>query len=122
MACSRQWRGKRVVITHSITRLTVPIRLKEARIAKRLSLARLARLAGTTKAHVWDLEQGRATNPTLSTLKGLSSALGVPIHVLVGESDSSPADQLEILCRELRELEDCDLSLVEVLVKSRLGV
>lgn len=110
------------MITHGITRSVFPIRLKEARIVKGFSLSDLAKLAGTTKAHVWDLEQGRAVNPTLGTLKGLSTALDVPIHVLVGESDSSPVDRLEVLCRDLRELEDCDLSLVEVLVKSRLGV
>lgn len=47
-----------------------------------LSLQKVASAAGSTKAHVWELEQGRTSNPCVSTLVRLSSALGVPAVLL----------------------------------------
>lgn len=43
-----------------------------------LSLQEAADRAGITKSHMWELEQGRAVNPTIWTVYGLSKALGVP--------------------------------------------
>lgn len=53
------------------------------RAAWGLSLQGLADKAGSTKAHIWDLEQGRASNPTVRTLLGLSDALRLPVIQLV---------------------------------------
>jgi ribosome-binding protein aMBF1 (putative translation factor) len=43
-----------------------------------LSLQEVSDRAGITKSHIWDLEQGRAVNPTIRTVHGLSKALGIP--------------------------------------------
>jgi DNA-binding XRE family transcriptional regulator len=43
-----------------------------------LSLQDVADRAGITKSHMWEIEQGRAVNPTVRTVYGLSKALGVP--------------------------------------------
>lgn len=43
-----------------------------------LSLQEVADRAGITKSHMWELERGRAVNPTIWTVYGLSRALGVP--------------------------------------------
>jgi len=40
-----------------------------------LSLQDVADRTGGTKAHVWELESGRSTNPTVKTLLGLAAAL-----------------------------------------------
>lgn len=45
--------------------------LVEARKVRRESLAEAARRIGTTKTHLWELEKGRANNPTLFLLKKL---------------------------------------------------
>lgn len=42
-----------------------------------LSLQEVADRAGITKSHMWELEQGRAVNPTVRTVYGLSRALGI---------------------------------------------
>lgn len=47
-----------------------------------LSLQDLATRAGITKAHLWDLEQGRSVNPTIQTLAGLAAALAIPFGIL----------------------------------------
>lgn len=43
-----------------------------------LSLQDVADRAGITKSHMWELEQGRAVNPTIATINGLAKALGIP--------------------------------------------
>jgi DNA-binding XRE family transcriptional regulator len=43
-----------------------------------LSLQDVADRAGITKSHMWELEQGRAVNPTVRTVHGLAKALGIP--------------------------------------------
>lgn len=56
--------------------------IKRAREGKELSLSAAARAVGCTKSHLWDLEQGRSTNPTIQILAGLSKALGIEIGKL----------------------------------------
>jgi transcriptional regulator with XRE-family HTH domain len=53
-----------------------------ARKSARLSLQEVGDASGFTKSHVWEVEQGRSRNPTVSLLAGLSRALGVPFHRL----------------------------------------
>lgn len=48
-----------------------------------LSLQQLATKASLTKAHVWELEQDRSTNPTISTLRALARALDWRIRDMI---------------------------------------
>ena len=52
--------------------------LRSFREKRRMSLQEVADLAGLSKAHIWEIEQGRG-NPTVSTLEGIAAALGVTI-------------------------------------------
>lgn len=56
--------------------------IKDAREENGLSLSAAADLIGCTKSHLWDLEQGRSTNPTIKTLAGISRALELKIETL----------------------------------------
>ncbi len=65
-----------------------------------LSLQAAADLAGITKSHMWELEQGRAVNPTVWTVYGLSKALGVPFTSMAAgalndteDKESLPAER-----------------------------
>lgn len=58
--------------------LTLGEELRIARGNARLSLQEVADRSGFTKSHVWEVEQGRARNPTVGMIAGLSKALGVP--------------------------------------------
>lgn len=49
--------------------------IKDAREDAGMSLAEAAEAAGCTKSYLWDMEQGRATNPTITILVGLAKAL-----------------------------------------------
>jgi transcriptional regulator with XRE-family HTH domain len=57
-------------------------RLKELRKAAGLSQMELARASGLSLSIITQLEQGRATDPKLSTLKALAKALGCTLDEL----------------------------------------
>jgi len=93
-------------------------RLRALRLKNKLSLQELADKVGASKAHIWDMEQGKTKNPTLMLLTELSRALGVPIKELVGESDTiteGDSEKLAPLFRELRGLDDKDLELIKAM-------
>jgi transcriptional regulator with XRE-family HTH domain len=65
---------------------TISRRVAEIRRARRLSLQDVADGAGISKAHVWEIESGRAKNPTIETVVALATALGVSLDYLTGIS------------------------------------
>lgn len=96
--------------------------LKVHRKMAGLSLSMLAKQVGVSKSHLWDLEQGRSANPSLSLLRGGSTRLGVSITTLVDPEDQSPLPQreqdLRCLQRDIRELEQSDIKLIVSMVNT----
>ena len=76
-------------------------RIAELRRLRKMSLEDVAAAAGFTKSHVWELETGRARNPTVRAIWSLARALGVtPAHML-GLSPSELAlhpTAMEVAC------------------------
>lgn len=64
-------------------------RIKTLRTQLRMSLDDVARRAGITKSHVWELEQGRSSNPTIGTVSAIASALGVLFQDLAFEDNDA---------------------------------
>lgn len=56
--------------------------IRMRREALGMSLADVAKAAGCTKSHVWELEQGRSRNPSVATLHKLAMALQAPFQLL----------------------------------------
>lgn len=56
--------------------------IKAARENLNLSLSEAADLIGCTKSHIWDLEQGKSTNPTIRMLAGISVTFGISLSYL----------------------------------------
>jgi transcriptional regulator with XRE-family HTH domain len=56
--------------------------IKENRSICKMSLQEVADAAGLTKAHVWELEQGRCINPTIKSILGVATALRVDPSML----------------------------------------
>jgi transcriptional regulator with XRE-family HTH domain len=97
-------------------------RLRGYRLKAGLSLQGLADKVGSSKAHIWDLEQGKAQNPSLQLLTELSKALGVPIRSLIGETDEisgSDGPELAPLFRDLRGLNQEQIEMIQAMT-SRL--
>lgn len=66
-----------------------------------LSLQAVADRAGLSKSHIWELESGRARNPTVDTAVRLARAFGVSLDYMTGLSDAAPTlhpEALRIAC------------------------
>jgi len=79
----------------------IAVRMKELRAERKISLQELADRAGTSKSHIWSLEQGRSRNPTIEMALSIANALGVSLDYLAGLSNDTPdlhPEALRIAC------------------------
>jgi transcriptional regulator with XRE-family HTH domain len=63
-------------------RLPLDERLSALRERDGISLSKAARKIGITKAHLWDLEQGRSANPTLKTVLAICAVYDITVQML----------------------------------------
>ena len=98
--------------------MTLARRLSMLRERSNLSLDQVASAVGRSKAHMWNLENGVANNPSLRLLTQLARHYGVRIADLVGEGPGGEPDDSEAaaLARALRELDARDRELVRTLI------
>jgi transcriptional regulator with XRE-family HTH domain len=93
-------------------------RLKELRVRNRKSLQQLAEEIGASKAHIWELETGRAKNPSIELLSLLAKALKASVADLIGENphgSGEPADVVRMY-RELKELTPEDRRVIQTMM------
>lgn len=65
-------------------------RIKDLREDKGESLQQTADAVGTSKAHIWQIERGKADNPAIGVLARLADHFGVSVAYLVGEQLDAP--------------------------------
>lgn len=94
-------------------------RVKELREGLNLSLQDLAKLVEASKAHIWDIEQGRSTNPSIELLTKLATHLKVSVADLVGENPTGKKEDARVvgMYRELKQLSDKDLDMISQMVE-----
>lgn len=94
-------------------------RLRELREEQRLSLQDVADRVGASKAHIWDLEQGRSTNPSLELMRKLADCFKVSVANLVGENPTGDAGDARVvgMYRDLKDLSDRDLDVIQQMVE-----
>ncbi len=84
------------------------------------SLQVLANAIGMSKAHVWDLETGKSTNPSADVVKKLSDHYKVSaawwFDEEIGEDDP---EQLKVMFRSLQDLDPQTLELIQALIEKR---
>lgn len=100
--------------------ISLGARLRKYRMRKGLSLQKLADAVQASKAHIYELETGRSTNPSLALLTALARELDVSIKDLVGESTDvaeGEPEQLAPLFRDLRGLSSEALDVIQTLTK-----
>jgi len=99
--------------------MALAAKMRELRIKKGKSLQDLATQVGASKAHIWDLETGRAKNPTIDLLAKLAGALDTSIADLIGESAPPEDNPPEVLAmfRELKELSDADRETIKIMME-----
>jgi transcriptional regulator with XRE-family HTH domain len=77
--------------------------IRALREEKGLTLGELERLSGVSKGYLSQLEGGKASNPSLDSLRKIAAALGVQISDLLGEERGEADGPADRLPRGLRE-------------------
>lgn len=100
--------------------MSLAARIGELRHASGQSLQDVATAVGVTKTHIWELERGRAQNPSLAVIRGLADHFKVSIASLVGEDiDAADADQeLSRMFRLARDLDDREREVIDDMIES----
>lgn len=90
--------------------MSLGAKLRELRIKQGLSLQDVADSVGASKPHIWDLERGRARNPSIELLTKLAKAFGVSVSDLIGENPGAEGEspQLVAMYRDLKSLSEAD--------------
>lgn len=76
-------------------------KLFESRRSHGYSLGDVARKSGLSKTHVWELERGSSTNPTISVLSRLADVLNVSLHALAYAAADDLKDQEHVMSAQL---------------------
>lgn len=97
--------------------MSIGSRIKELRIRNNQSLQGLADAVGLSKAHVWELERGGSKNPSMDLLTKLANHFKVTVSYLVGEALPDDQEELIVLYRDLKSLDDNDRETIRVLMK-----
>jgi transcriptional regulator with XRE-family HTH domain len=94
-------------------------KLKELRIRNNKSLQELADALGASKAHIWDLEKGNSSNPSLDLITKIASFFQVSVAEMVGEDPNALNENPELVAmyRDLKALEGGDLETIRVLIE-----
>ena len=89
--------------------------LRKHRERARKSLQQVADDVGASKAHIWELETGRAKNPSIELLTKLAKTFDVSVSDLIDENPGAADDSPELvaLYRELKELSEADRKAIQ---------
>lgn len=92
-------------------------RLKELRVKTNKSLQQVADEVGSSKAHIWDLETGRAKNPSIELLKKLADCFRVSVADLIGELPPGEDEpELVAMFRDLKDLTPEDREVIKTMM------
>jgi transcriptional regulator with XRE-family HTH domain len=97
-------------------------RIAKLRLKAGQSLQGVADAVGVSKAHIWELEKGRADNPSMGLVTRLADHFGVSVASLVGEdpraSDANP--KLSKMFRQASQLGPSEVAVLEDMLQSLL--
>jgi transcriptional regulator with XRE-family HTH domain len=102
--------------------MSLGARITKLRLKAGQSLQEVADAVGVSKAHIWELEKGRADNPSMGLVTRLADHFGVSVAFLVGEDPrASDANQkLAGMFRKASKLEPGELAVLEDMLQSLL--
>lgn len=90
--------------------MSIGAKLKELRMKRRQSLQHVADAVGVSKTHIWELETGRSSNPSLELVRRLAEHFEVKISYLVEETgdEESPG----VFFRDVDGLSEDDMEIL----------
>ena len=98
--------------------MSLALKIKDLRLKSGRSLQDVANSIGASKTHIWDLETGKAKNPSIDLLRKLADLFQVGIADLVGENPSATDEDSSIVAmyRDLQTLSETDRETIKVLM------
>ena len=98
---------------------TFGTRIKALRTEKKLTLEQLAKLSGSSRSYIWELENKDPPRPSAEKLSDIAAALGVTADYLIG-SDSTTRQEAEDIAffREYSELPDDTRKVIREMAES----
>ena len=102
--------------------MSLATRIAKLRRQKTQSLQDVADAVGVSKPHIWEIEKGRADNPSMALVTRLADHFGVSVAHLVGEDiESNDADPtLQRMFRQAQELDRTERAILDDMMKSLL--
>ena len=103
--------------------MSLGLRLAKLRQKKGESLQEVADAVGVSKAHIWEMEKGRADNPSMALVTRLADHFGTTIAFLVGEDiDASDADpELQQMFRQAKKLDPRERAILSDMMRTLLA-
>ena len=96
--------------------MTLAARLADLRKKKSQSLQDVADAVGASKAHVWQIETGRAQNPSIELIRRLADHFGVSVSWLLGEVPSTQNEQEVALYRAIQGLSSQNKQIIQTII------
>lgn len=95
-------------------------RIGELRRKKGQSLQAVADGVGVSKAHIWEIEKGRADNPSMDLVRRLADHFGMSVAFLAGEeAESGDADPaLQRMFRQANELDERERQILDEMLQT----
>ena len=92
------------------------------RLKKGESLQQVGDAVEVSKAHIWEMEKGRADNPSMALVKRLADHFGVTVAYLVGEDiNAADADpDLQRMFRQAASLDPREREILDDMMQSLL--
>jgi transcriptional regulator with XRE-family HTH domain len=103
--------------------MSLASKIKELRVKKKKSLQDVADEVGASKAHIWDLEIGKSSNPSIDLLTKLAKCFGVSVAEMIGENPAAKDvdPQIVAMYRELKELSAADRQAIQAMMDHLKG-
>ncbi len=97
-------------------------KIAKLRLNREESLQQVGDAVGVSKAHIYQIEKGRADNPSMALVERLADHFGVTVSYLVGEDiNASDADpELQRMFRQASKLDPRERALLDDMMKSLL--
>ena len=97
-------------------------KLTQLRLKTGASLQDIAEAVGASKAHIWQLEKGKAANPSMTVIQRLADHFGVSVSYLVGEDHDAPDADVELqrMFRQAQTLDDRERAILDGMLKQLL--
>lgn len=94
--------------------------LKSFRLNHKLSRKRMCELTGVSAGYIEEIENSKKT-PTIETLIKISSAFGITVSELIGESEPSLSSELKELLDSTKDLSPAQIRLLSDFIKKFLN-